>query len=200
LIFSIVLFSISITIFFFYSLLSVFTVLIATVIINSYSAYFKRKTPLSFIPVGIAYGLVPIGVWLSFGKLHLVSFLLALMICTTDWGFTLSGVSRDVTGDKKKGAPTMPVVFGIPFTSRFVFICWSIGFLLSILIWYTASLGWIYLGTATLSGMWLLWMAFRFVRRPTPSVGGNFFIQAANYRSVLFIGLIVDIALRIYRR
>lgn len=200
LIYSIFLFATSIIIFSFYSLYSVIAVIISTAIITSYSAFFKRKTPLSFIPVGIAYGLVPIGVWLAFGKLHLAVLLLAGMICTTDWGFTLSGVSRDVAGDKKKGAPTVPVVYGIPFTSRFVLLCWISGIILSIIIWRAASLGFVYLSIALISGFWLLWMVLRFVKKPIPEVGGNFFIQAANYRSILFIGLIIDIALKIYRR
>ncbi|MCK4233668.1 UbiA family prenyltransferase [candidate division WOR-3 bacterium] len=200
LIYSILLLGVSIVIFSFYSLLSVIVVITSTVIITSYSAYFKRKTPLSFIPVGIAYGLVPIGVWLAYGKLHLAGLLLAGMICATDWGFTLSGVSRDIAGDERRGAPTMPVVFGIPFTSRFVLVCWIIGIIFSIIIWRAASLGWVYISIALISGSWLLWMAFRFVRKPIPEAGGSFFIRAANYRSVLFIGLIVDIATRIYRR
>ncbi len=199
LIFSVMLYAISIVIFSFYSLYSVLTVIVALGVITSYSAFFKRRTPLSFIPVGIAYGLVPIGVWLAFGKLHPAILLFGCMICITDWGFTLSGVSRDVAGDSKRSVPTMPVTYGIPFTSRFVLLCWVLGVILSIVIWRSASLGILLLLGAVFSGFWLLWMNLRFVKKPTPENGGHFFIQAAKYRSVLFIVLIIDVAMRFYR-
>jgi 4-hydroxybenzoate polyprenyltransferase len=73
--------------------------------------------------VGISYGLVPIGIWLAFDPagifkqpdygsiLPLPAIFLGLMMCFTDWGFTLSGVARDVEGDRARGAPTFPVTF-----------------------------------------------------------------------------------------
>lgn len=203
LLFSIVLYAASIVIFSFYSLYSVLTVILASGVITSYSAFFKRRTPLSFLPVGIAYGLVPIGVWLAFGnsvKLHTAALLLGCMICITDWGFTLSGVSRDVAGDRKRSVPTMPVTYGVPFTSRFILLCWVLGVAISVVIWHSASLGMLYLVIALLSGAWLLWMNSRFVREPIPENGGRFFVQAAKYRSVLFAALILDVALKFYRR
>jgi 4-hydroxybenzoate polyprenyltransferase len=200
LLFSIVLYAASIVIFSFYSLYSVLTVIAASAVITSYSVFFKRRTPLSFFPVGIAYGLVPIGVWFAFGGLHTAILLLGCMICITDWGFTLSGVSRDVVGDGKRSVPTMPVTYGIPFTSRFILFCWVLGVIISAIIWHSASLGMLYLVIALLSGAWLLWMNLRFVEEPTAENGGRFFIQSAKYRSVLFIALILDIALKFYRR
>lgn len=200
LLFSLALYIASIVIFSFYSLYSVITVIIAAGVITSYSAFFKRRTPLSFLPVGVAYGLVPIGVCFAFGKLNSTLLLLGCMICITDWGFTLSGVSRDVAGDKKRAVPTMPVTYGIPFTSRLILLCWIAGVTFSVFIWHSASLGMVYLVIALFSGFWLLWMNFRFVRKPTPENGGRFFLRSANYRSVLFIALILDIAIRFYRR
>jgi len=195
--FSITLYAASIVIFSFYSLRSVLTVIIAVGVITLYSAVLKRRTPLSFIPVGVAYGLVPVGVWLAFGELQATVLLLACMICITDWGFTLSGVSRDVAGDGKRGVPTMPVRYGIPLASRFILLCWIVGVVFSMIIWRSASLGILYLLMALASGCWLLWMNIRFVKKPTPENGGRFFVQSANYRSVLFIALMLDIL--IYR-
>jgi len=106
--------------------------IIAAGVITLYSSVAKRSTFLSFVPVGISYGLVPIGVWLAFdpagvlnlGLVHsyasddgvllpLSALFFGAMICVTDWGFTLSGVARDVEGDRAKGAPTVPVTFGV---------------------------------------------------------------------------------------
>jgi 4-hydroxybenzoate polyprenyltransferase len=192
LVFSLALYGVSILVFSFFSWYSVAAVVVASLVITSYSAFFKRRTPLSFIPVGIAYGLVPVGVWLAFGPPQIVTYLLAAMICVTDWGFTLSGVSRDVEGDRTRGAPTLPVTCGIPFTGKFVFFCWTAGVVFTLAIWHAADLGTIYLTGALVAGTYLLWMAAQFVRDPTPQRGGRFFLQSANYRSVLFLLIIAD--------
>jgi 4-hydroxybenzoate polyprenyltransferase len=195
LVFALVLYGLSILIFSFFNWYSVAAVVIAALVITSYSAFFKRRTPLSFIPVGIAYGLVPVGVWLAFGPPQIVTCLLAAMICITDWGFTLSGVSRDVEGDRIRGAPTLPVTRGIPFTAKFVFVCWLVGVGFSIVIWCAAGLGIIYLVGAVAAGAYLLWKAALFVKYPQPQRGGRFFLLAANYRSILFLLIIVDMIL-----
>jgi 4-hydroxybenzoate polyprenyltransferase len=193
LIFSLALYGVSILIFSFFSWYSVATVVVASLVITSYSTFFKRRTPFSFLPVGIAYGLVPVGVWFAFGPPQIVTYLLAAMICVTDWGFTLSGVSRDVEGDRTRGAPTLPVTRGIPFTAKFVFFCWTAGVVFTLAIWHAATLGFIYLAGALACGVWLLWNAAQFVRDPSPQRGGRFFLQAANYRSVLFLLIIADV-------
>ncbi|MDI6786111.1 MAG: UbiA family prenyltransferase [bacterium] len=196
-IYSLFLYLISLVIFYRLNFYAFLTLVIAIITITLYSGYLKRKTPFSFIPVGIAYGLVPIMVWLVFVKLTISAILFGLMICITDWGFTLSGVSRDVKGDSQKGAPTLPVSYGIKITSKFVSICWLIGIALSIVIYYTANLGYIYLITSILSGIWLLYKCVNFIKSPQPEVGGNLFLQSAKYRSILFLALIIDICIKL---
>lgn len=87
----------------------------ATAIITVYSAWAKRRTPLSWMFVGLAYGMVPVGVWLAISPagylmpgpgFHPAALILGLMICITDWGFTNCDASRDVPGDRAKGIPT----------------------------------------------------------------------------------------------
>ncbi|MHC1588916.1 MAG: UbiA prenyltransferase family protein [Methermicoccaceae archaeon] len=178
---------------------------IAVLAITFYSSHAKRTTPLSFVPVGIAYGLVPIGVWLAFdpagilksdgGILPLPAVLLGLMICITDWGFTLSGVCRDVEGDRQRGVPTTPVVYGIPLTSVFILVMWTAGVVLSLLIGITAKLGPLYLGTAGGVGVWMLAQCVDFVCHPVPERGGRLFLQGSRYRAVMFCSLIVDVVL-----
>ena len=192
---AILLYVVGLVIFLFFDLRCVLCVLAATAIISQYSAYFKRRTPMSFVSVGLAYGMVPIGVWFAFAELRLSAFLLAAMICITDWGFTLSGVSRDVVGDEEKGAPTLPVTLGIPFTAKLVFVCWAIGVILSLVIGYLSGLWVIYFAAALLGGIWLLVKCYGFVTRPDPEVGGRLFLQASVYRGVLFSALIVDAVL-----
>lgn len=181
--------------------------LIAVTTISIYSIVAKRMTFLSFLPVGIAYGLVPIGIWLAFDPagilkesvdpliLPIPAIFLGMMMCVTDWGFTLSGVARDVEGDRAKGAPTFPVTFGVPTTSKFVTLCWVAGFVASIVIGWTAHLGPIFFAGAIFAGTWMLTQSFDFIKNPLPERGGRLFLQGSRYRSVLFVSLIVDVVL-----
>lgn len=183
--------------------------IIAAGVITLYSSVAKRSTFLSFVPVGISYGLVPIGVWLAFDPagilkgndgviLPLPAIFLGLMICVTDWGFTLSGVARDVEGDSAKGAPTVPVTFGVPATSKFIFMCWLVGVAASLVIGYTAHLGPLYFAGALLGGGWILWQSIDFIKNPRPERGGKLFLQGSRYRGVMFGSLIIDVLLLIF--
>lgn len=188
--------------------LAVLAVAVAT--ITFYSAVAKRNTPLSFIPVGIAYGLVPVGVWLAFdpagllkpdvgtGLIPLPAIFLGIMMCVADWGFTLSGVSRDVRGDRERGAPTMPVVYGVPATARFVGLCWLIGVACSLAIWHVANLGFVYLLGAVGAGAWMLHQCHDFIQNPEPERGGRLFLQGSRYRGVMFGALILDVLLGVF--
>jgi len=180
--------------------------ILATTAISVYSAVAKRATFLSFLPVGFSYGLVPIGIWLAFDPagvlksvpgddviLPLPAIFLGAMICITDWGFTLSGVARDVEGDRLRGAPTFPVTFGVSVTSKFVMVCWILGVALSLAIGYTAGLGLIYFAGAAIGGIWMLLQAADFVRNPVPERGGRLFLQASHYRFVIFLAMIADV-------
>jgi 4-hydroxybenzoate polyprenyltransferase len=177
----------------------------ATAIITVYSAWAKRSTPFSWVFVGLAFGLVPFGVWLAVEPMgilapghgiHPASIMLALMIGITDWGFTNCDASRDVVGDAKNCIPTFPVTYGIPATSKMVAFFWLCGVALSIAMGISAGLGLIYLGAAGIAGAWLLWQNLDFVRNPTASRGEMLFYQSASYRAVVFTALIVDVILR----
>ncbi|MDG6243453.1 MAG: UbiA family prenyltransferase [Methanolobus sp.] len=187
-----------------------FVVLVVAVLtISVYSKLAKRITFLSFVPVGIAYGLVPIGIWLAFDPagifktpgygsiLPLPAIFLGLMMCFTDWGFTLSGVARDVEGDRARGAPTFPVTFGVPLTAKFVTLMWLVGVIASIAIGLTAELGPVFFTGALLAGGWMLIKSFDFIKNPAPQRGGRLFLQGSRYRGIMFGSLILDVILLI---
>lgn len=188
---------------------SLLTLFIAAGTITVYSIFAKRNTFLSFLPVGISYGLVPIGIWLAFDPagilkgsdgiiLPLPAICFGLMMCVTDWAFTLGGVSRDVEGDRLKGAPTMPVTFGIPFTAKFVTFWWIVGVIASIIIGWSARLGPVYFAGALASGLWMLTQCLDFIKHPTPERGGKLFLNGSNYRAIMFGSMILDVVLCIY--
>ncbi|MCD4702833.1 MAG: UbiA family prenyltransferase [Methanosarcinaceae archaeon] len=180
--------------------------LIAVTTISVYSKMAKRATFLSFIPVGIAYGLVPVGIWLAFDPagilkggddviLPLSGIFLGLMMCVTDWGFTLSGVARDVKGDSARGAPTFPVTFGVPATSKLVTVCWTFGVIASLVIGWSAHLGPVYFAGVIIGGSWMLIQSFDFIKNPFPQRGGELFLQGSRYRGIMFGSLILDVIL-----
>ncbi len=177
----------------------------ATIVIAIYSSWAKRNTPFSWIFVGLAFGLVPFGVWLAIEPvgflkagpgIHPASIILAMMICITDWGFTNCDASRDVDGDRAEGIPTTPATYGIPATSKMVAIFWIVGVALSIGLGLSAGLGPFYMVAAALAGGWLLLQNLDFVRHPTAERGERLFYQSASYRAVLFAAIIVDVLLR----
>lgn len=174
----------------------------ATAIITVYSAWAKRRTPLSWIFVGLAYGMVPVGVWLAISPagylmpgpgFHPAALILGLMICITDWGFTNCDASRDVPGDRAKGIPTTPATYGIPLTSKLVAAFWTAGVILSLLLGILSGLSSLYHAAAVITGVWMLIQCADFVKNPTPLRGEKLFYQGANYRSVLFAALILDV-------
>ena len=188
---------------------SLLILIIATGTITIYSIFAKRSIFLSFLPVGIFYGLVSIGIWLAFDPagllkggdgviLPLPAICFGLMMCVTDWAFTLGGVARDVEGDRLEGAPTMPATFGIPFTARFITFWWIVGVIASVVLGWYAHLGPVYFAGALASGLWMLVKCFGFIKHPTPERGGALFLNGSNYRVIMFGSMILDVVLCIY--
>ncbi|MFP4655319.1 MAG: UbiA prenyltransferase family protein [Methanohalobium sp.] len=184
-----------------------FVVLILAVLtISIYSKFAKSETFFSFVPVGIAYGLVPVGIWLAFDPagilrgvddviLPIPGIFLGIMMCVTDWGFTLSGVARDVEGDREKDKPTFPVVFGVPATAKFVTACWMVGVSASLIIGWTAGLGPVFFAGAIIGGAWIIIQSLDFIIKSTPERGGDLFLQGSRYRGIMFGSLILDVLL-----
>lgn len=202
---SLLLFGIAAAVAFYINPESFISLIAATVLITIYSSWAKRNTPFSWIFVGLAFGLVPFGVWLAMEPagflkagpgVHLASIILAAMICITDWGFTNCDASRDTAGDSEKGIPTTPATYGIPATAKMVALFWIVGVVLSLALGISAGLGLLYLASAALAGGWLLLQNLDFVRNPTAERGDRLFYQSANYRAVLFAALILDVLLR----
>lgn len=178
----------------------------ATIMITIYSSWAKRSTPFSWIFVGLAFGLVPLGVWLAMEpagllkagtSIHPAAIMLSAMICITDWGFTNCDASRDTVGDTEKGIPTTPATYGIPSTAKMVAAFWVIGIVLSLALGVSAGLGLLYMAAAAIAGCWLFLQNLEFVKNPIAERGDKLFYQSANYRAVLFAALILDVLLRV---
>jgi 4-hydroxybenzoate polyprenyltransferase len=184
---------------------SLLALIAATLIMIVYSKAAKRTTPFSWTLVGLAYGIVPVGVWLALAPagllkagpgLHEGAIILGGMICITDWGFTNCDASRDVEGDRREGIPTFPVTFGIPKTAKLVAAAWVAGVALSLALGIFTGLGPLYFAAALVAGIWMVAQTIDFMRNPTAERGEGIFYQGANYRAILFAALIIDVLLR----
>lgn len=164
--------------------------------ILAYSAWGKRNTPFSNLLVVASVALVPVAVFhLYTPQLTWAAVLFAAANLFFEPGFTWSGVCKDVEGDSKLGIPTLPLRYGIPTTSKLVLVSWSLVLLLSLVLYFCTELSIIYLVGSTLAGLWLVALAVRFVREPTPEVGGSTFIRATLWLWLFSLAVILDVVL-----
>ena len=159
-----------------------------------YSAWGKRNTPFSNLFVVAAVALMPFAVFhLYTPQLTLAVILLAAVNLFFEPGFTWSGVCKDVDGDSKLGIPTLPLKYGISITSKLILISWFLVLVLSLALYFSTDLGTIYLVGSTLAGLWLVTLAAKFVRDPTPEVGGSTFLKSTLWLWVFSLAVILDV-------
>ena len=208
--YGLILISISFIIAFYFSIQTFIILLISFLIIIYYSYYVKRINPFSFLLVGISYGFVPIGIWTSINPLNIYllrsnidiffipipCIIFFLMVCITDFSFSLSGVCRDIIGDKNRKIQTFPVVYNILITSKIILLFWIIGFILLTLLYFYSKLDIIYLIIIILSNIWLFIKCLHFIKKATPLNGKKLFLNGSLYRSIIFISMIINILLK----
>jgi len=86
---------------------------VALVVLWGYS-YAKRFTALCHAVLGVALGLAPIAVWLSFtGSFSWVSGLLALTVGTWVAGFDIIYSCQDADFDREQGLHSVPATLGV---------------------------------------------------------------------------------------
>ncbi|UCF49198.1 MAG: UbiA prenyltransferase family protein [Thermoplasmatales archaeon] len=171
--------------------------LISIVLITVYSSYFKRKTPFSFVLVVIAVFLMPIGIWLAFTQIVLLPLIIGAVYILFEPGFTLSGVCRDIEGDKKRGVPTLPAIIGIKNTAIFALITWILIIPLCIIIYYITFLGIIFLIGSLVASFILIILGKNFVNNPKPEVGSATMIKASLFFWIFNLAIIFDIVAKV---
>ncbi len=206
-IYGLILIGISILISYLFNFQTLILLLLSFSIIITYSSYIKRKSPFSFLLVGISYGLVPIGIFTSINPVNiyiskssielsnipLFIIIFGVMICITDFGFSLLGVCRDIEGDSKRKIPTFPVTYGINNSSKVIYGSWIVGFILSFLLGIESKMGMIYYFVTLLSGSMILINCYYFIQYPESNSGGKLFLLCSLYRSIIFLGMILNI-------
>lgn len=157
----------------------------------------KYKSPFSHFFVVLATALMPMGVFFVYTyQITFEAIMLFILYFLYEPGFTLSGVCKDVEGDKKTGIPTLPVKYGIRATAKLIFACWTLVLFMSIMIFLFTNLGIVYMIGSGLAAILLIILADNLIKNPDPKIGANTFFKSAGWFWFFSIAMITDIVLR----
>ena len=183
----------------FVNLLAAFLTLLAIAFyVVVYTIMLKRSTPQNIVIGGAAGALPPVIGWVAVtGSIGLPALLLfALVFYWTPphfWALSLR-IRKDYAA---AGVPMLPVVKGIPETTRQIALYTILMVAISLVLWAVARMGAIYLVAATVLGAIFLWQAYRLWRRGASEEASTagaiaLYKYSISYLSLLFLAVAVD--------
>ena len=163
-----------------------------------YTMLLKRSTPQNIVIGGAAGALPPVIGWAAVtGSVGIPALLLfALVFYWTPphfWALSLR-IRKDYAA---AGVPMLPVVKGIPETTRQIGLYSVLMVAISLMLWSVARMGAIYLGAALILGAIFLWQAYGLWRRGASeeaSTAGaiRLYKYSISYLSLLFLAVAID--------
>jgi heme o synthase len=163
-----------------------------------YTILLKRSTPQNIVIGGAAGALPPVIGWAAVtGSVGIPALLLfALVFYWTPphfWALSLR-IRKDYAA---AGVPMLPVVKGIPETTRQIALYTVLMVAISLVLWAVARMGAIYLVAAVVLGAIFLWQAYGLWRRGASeeaSTAGaiRLYKYSISYLSLLFLAIAVD--------
>ncbi len=163
-----------------------------------YTLILKRTTPQNIVIGGAAGALPPVIGWAAVtGRVELPAlFLFALVFYWTPphfWALSLR-IRRDYAA---AGVPMLPVVRGVPETTRQIGLYTILLVAISLVFFAVARMGAIYLAAAVALGATFLWQAFRLWRAgssPEASTAGaiRLYRYSISYLTLLFAAVALD--------
>ncbi|HEV7603859.1 MAG TPA: heme o synthase, partial [Candidatus Limnocylindrales bacterium] len=160
-----------------------------------YTILLKRSTPQNIVIGGAAGALPPVIGWAAVtGNVGLPAVLLFLLVFYWTpphfWALSLR-IRKDYAA---AGVPMLPVVKGIPETTRQIGLYTILMVAISIVLWAVARMGAIYLGAAIILGAIFLWQAYGLWRRGASeeaSTAGaiRLYKYSISYLSLLFLAV-----------
>ncbi len=183
----------------FVNLLAAFLALLAIAFyIVVYTIVMKRTTPQNIVIGGAAGALPPVIGWAAVtGNVGVPALLLfALVFYWTPphfWALSLR-IRKDYAA---AGVPMLPVVRGIPETTRQIGLYAILMVAISIVLWSVARMGWIYLIAAVVLGAIFLQQAYRLWRQGASeeaSTAGaiRLYKYSISYLTLLFAAIALD--------
>ena len=183
----------------FVNLVSAFLALLAIAFyVVVYTMILKRTTPQNIVIGGAAGALPPVIGWAAVtgdvGVPALILFLLVFYWTPPHfWALSLR-IRRDYAA---AGVPMLPVVRGVPETTRQIGLYTILLVAISLVLWAVARMGAIYLVAAVALGAIFLWQAWKLWRvgtSPDRSTAGaiTLYKYSITYLSLLFLAIAVD--------
>ena len=183
----------------FVNLVSAFLALLAIAFyVVVYTMVLKRTTPQNIVIGGAAGALPPVIGWAAVtGDVGVPALILfALVFYWTPphfWALSLR-IRKDYAA---AGVPMLPVVRGIPETTRQIGLYTILLVAISLVLWAVARMGAIYLAAAVVLGSIFLWQAWKLWRvgaSPEGSTAGaiTLYKYSITYLSLLFLAIAVD--------
>jgi len=182
----------------FVNLLAAFLTLLAIgFYVVVYTIMLKRTTSQNIVIGGAAGALPPVIGWAAVtGDVGVPALLFAIVFYWTPphfWALSLR-IRKDYAA---AGVPMLPVVRGIPETTRQIGLYTILLVAISLMLWPVARMGLIYLGAAVGLGTVFLWQAYRLWRRGASEEASTqgaiaLYRYSISYLSLLFLAVAVD--------
>jgi protoheme IX farnesyltransferase len=181
------------------NLLAAFLTLLAIAFyVVVYTMLLKRSTPQNIVIGGAAGALPPVIGWAAVtGDIGIPALVLfALVFYWTPphfWALSLR-IRKDYAA---AGVPMLPVVRGIPETTRQIALYTLLMVAISLLLWPVARMGLIYLGAAVGLGAVFIWQAYGLWRRGASEEASTqgairLYRYSISYLSLLFVAVAID--------
>ena len=183
----------------FVNLLAAFLTLLAIgFYVVVYTMLLKRSTPQNIVIGGAAGALPPVIGWAAVtGDVGVPALILfALVFYWTPphfWALSLR-IRKDYAA---AGVPMLPVVRGIPETTRQIGLYTLLMVAISLVLWPVAQMGIVYLSAAVGLGAVFIWQAYRLWRRGASEEASTrgaiqLYRYSISYLSLLFLAVAVD--------
>ena len=183
----------------FVNLLAAFLTLLAIgFYVVVYTILLKRSTPQNIVIGGAAGALPPVIGWAAVtGSVGIPALILfALVFYWTPphfWALSLR-IRKDYAA---AGVPMLPVVKGIPETTRQIALYTVLMVAISLVLWPVAHMGLIYLGAAVGLGTVFIWQAYALWRRSASEEASTkgaiaLYRYSISYLTLLFLAVAVD--------
>jgi protoheme IX farnesyltransferase len=158
-----------------------------------YTGYLKRSTPQNIVVGGAAGSIPPMVGWVAVtGRIDLLAiYLFAIVFFWTPphfWALSLL-TSTDYA---RANVPMLPVVVGEDETRRQILLYSLVLVAITAMLFASRSMGWLYLGSATLLGAGLIFQAIRLLRDGTPRRARQLFSYSNMYLALLFLAMAID--------
>lgn len=161
-----------------------------------YTMWLKRRTPQNIVIGGAAGAFPPLAGWAAVtGDVSFAAIVMfAIIFFWTPphfWALALR-----IEGDyAEAGVPMLPVTNGDAYTRLQILVYSALLVPITLALGPAADLGWIYYGTAIVTGLLFVWYAYQLFRRPETTPPIRLYKYSLLYLALVFIAMGLDAAI-----